>query len=490
MNTLRLQHHQTQKQTQTQTLTFNAQLKASLNILQKPAIELQNSILKELQINPVLEDLEINNISVEDLKREPEAHKSNNDNDNENLKEIDFNTNDFSTLKRMSNEMYNHYELENNGQKYTSKEKEKHEHFMNSLTNEISLPEHLIEQLKYSDCPNEEIKGALYLIGSLNSKGFLTEDTSNIARESKIPYKVIEKSKSILQTLEPIGIGAKNIQESLLIQLKNNKLKNSIPFKIVKNHFDLLIRKNSIEISKKLKISVQKVEKAIKDLSNLELNPAKNFNQDFNSIIQPDVFIFKDTFNNWRIKLNTEYIPRLKISNIYIKMLSEKKLNKKEKIFINENIKSGKFLINSIQARQNTIERITEKILKAQIDFFNKGIKHLKPLKMSQIAETLELHDTTISRAISNKHIKTPYGIFPFKYFFNSGFNANGKYLSNKSIQTMIYEIIKTENPHDPYSDQKIVNILKEKNIKIARRTVNQYRKILKIPPKRLRKKV
>ena len=488
MNTLRLQHlqNQTQTQTQTQTLRFNAQLKASLKILQTPAIELQNSILKEIEINPLLEDLEINNISVEELKQNPEF--TGNNEERENLEEINFNANDFSTLKRMNNEMYNHYELENNGQNYTTEKKEKHEYFMNSLTNELSLQEYLIEQIKYSDYSNEEKKGILYLIGNLNSKGFLTENISDIALESKIPYNVIKKSKDILETFEPPGIGAKDIQESLLIQLKHKKLENSISFKIIKDHFKLLTHKNVIEISKKLKISINEIEKEIKKISTLKLNHIKDFTQDFNSVIHTDVNIFKDQFDNWKIELNNEYIPRLKINNIYKKMLENKELNKKEKVFIRDNIKSGKFLINSIKERQNTIEKIAKEILKYQIDFFEKGILHLKPLKMIQIAEILELHETTISRAISNKYMKTPYGIYPFKYFFNTGFKTNDKSLSNKSIQNIISEIIKKENPRNPYSDQNIVNILKEKNIKIARRTVNQYREVLKIPCKRLRK--
>jgi RNA polymerase sigma-54 factor len=188
--------------------------------------------------------------------------------------------------------------------------------------------------------------------------------------------------------------------------------------------------------------------------------------------------------------LNNDYIPRLRISNTYKDMLAKGTLNKQEKDFIIERMRSGKFLINSIEQRQNTIERITREILEFQNDFFEVGVAKLRPLTMNTIAETVGVHETTVSRAIANKYIRTPHGVFAFKYFFTPGYKAgNGESVSNKTIKDMISQIIDEEKQAKPYSDQSIVDQLKVKDIKIARRTVAKYREELGILPTNLRRR-
>ena len=188
--------------------------------------------------------------------------------------------------------------------------------------------------------------------------------------------------------------------------------------------------------------------------------------------------------------LNSDYIPRLRISNTYKEMLAKGTLSKKEKDFIIERMRSGKFLINSIEQRQNTIERITREILKFQNDFFEVGIAKLRPLTMNTIAETVGVHETTVSRAIANKYIRTPHGVFAFKYFFTPGYKTgNGESVSNKTIKDMISQIIDEERQAKPFSDQSIVDQLIAKDIKIARRTVAKYREELGILPTNLRRR-
>ncbi|MEC8405177.1 MAG: RNA polymerase sigma-54 factor, partial [Verrucomicrobiota bacterium] len=200
--------------------------------------------------------------------------------------------------------------------------------------------------------------------------------------------------------------------------------------------------------------------------------------------------VYQNEYDEWQVVLNNDYIPRLRISNAYKDMLAKGMLNKEEKDFMLERMRSGKFLINSIEQRQHTIERITREILKFQNEFFEVGVAKLRPLTMNAIAETVGVHETTVSRAIANKYIRTPHGVFAFKYFFTPGYKAgNGESISNKTIKDMISHIIDQEKPAKPYSDQSIVDQLKAKDIKIARRTVAKYREELGILPTNLRRR-
>ena len=244
------------------------------------------------------------------------------------------------------------------------------------------------------------------------------------------------------------------------------------------------------ELKRKTGASPEDIQDAIEEISTLEPAPGKRFSADSNTVIEPDASVFQDEYDEWQIVLNNDYIPRLRISSVYKDMLAKGNLNKAEKEFMLERMRSGKFLINSIEQRQQTIERITREILRFQNEFFEVGVSKLRPLTMSTIAETVGVHETTVSRAIANKYIRTPHGVFAFKYFFTPGYKAgNGESVSNKTIKDMISQIIEQENPAKPFSDQNIVDQLKEKDIKIARRTVAKYREELGILPTNLRRR-
>jgi RNA polymerase sigma-54 factor len=473
-----------QVQKQSQSLTLAPQLQNSLKILQAPAVELRTSILEELEANPLLEELVIDSISVEEHRENPNANELEQD------KEIEFDPEDFRALERMSEDMREHYALENTGQIHTSEDDERREHLMNSLTISVSLQQHLIEQAELTDCSKQEREALLYLIGSIDDNGFLAETLSNLALTSRIPYNSISKASEILKRFDPPGIGTQNTQDCLATQLELRGQSNSIAVKILRQHFQLLMRRRIPELARKLNVSTEEIQNAIEEIATLEPAPGKRFSPDSNAVIEPDVTVFKDEYDEWKITLNNDYIPRLRISKTYKDMLAKGTLTKKEKDFMVEHMRSGKFLINSIEQRQQTIERITREILKFQNDFFESGVSKLRPLTMNTIAQSVGVHETTISRAIANKHIRTPHGVFAFKYFFTPGYkSASGESVSNKSIKDMISHIIEEENPAKPYSDQGIVNILTEKKIKIARRTVAKYREELGILPTNLRRR-
>jgi RNA polymerase sigma-54 factor len=473
-----------QVQKQTQSLVLAPQLRNSLKILQAPAFELRTSILEELNANPLLEELPIESISIEDHRDLP------NENEREANEELDFNSEDFSVLDKMNEDMREYYAQENTGQSYLAADEERRNYFMNSLTDSVSLQQHLIGQAELTDCSDQEGQALLYLIGSLDDKGYLTDTVSNIALTAQIPYNIVQSAVETLKTFEPAGIGTEDMKDCLATQLDLRGRGDTLAAKILREHFDLLVRRRVPELKRKTGASPEDIQAAIEEISTLEPAPGKRFSPDSNSVIEPDVTVYQDEYDAWQVMLNNDYIPRLRISNTYKDMLAKGTLNKQEKDFIIERMRSGKFLINSIEQRQNTIERITREILEFQNDFFEVGVAKLRPLTMNTIAETVGVHETTVSRAIANKYIRTPHGVFAFKYFFTPGYKAgNGESVSNKTIKDMISQIIDEEKQAKPYSDQSIVDQLKVKDIKIARRTVAKYREELGILPTNLRRR-
>ena len=475
--------HQVQKQAQT--LVLAPQLRNSLKILQAPAMDLRTSILEELQANPLLEELPIESVlSVE------ENAESINEKERDADEEMSFDAEDYSVLDRMTEDMREQFAQENTGISSTPEDAERREHFLNSLTETVSLQQHLIGQAELSDVTDQEREALLYLIGSLDDSGYLTETVSNIALTAKIPYPVVQRAVGLLKHFDPPGIGTKDLQDCLATQLELRGRGKSLSATILRDHFQLLVRRRILDLKRKTGATTEEIQDAIEEVGTLEPAPGRRFSADNNAVIEPDVTVFKDQYGAWQVVLNNDYIPRLRISNVYKDMLAKGTLSKKEKDFMLERVRSGKFLINSIEQRQQTIERITREILDYQRDFFDEGVSKLRPLTMNTIAQTVGVHETTVSRAIANKYIRTPHGVFAFKYFFTPGFtSSNGESVSNKTIKDMISQIVDEENAAKPHSDQSIVNLLKKRDIKIARRTVAKYREELGILPTNLRRR-
>ncbi len=473
-----------QAQQQSQTLTLSPQLQNSLKILQVPAMELRSSILEELEANPLLEELAVDTISIDDYG------DNNVDAETAQEEETNFDTDDFSILERMAADLSEQYGAEDFGVQYTSEDEKRREHFMNSLTEGVSLQTHLIEQVELNDFSDQEHEALLYLIGSLDDNGFLTESTVEMAKTLQIATDRVEKAISILKRFDPSGIGARDLQDCLATQLELNGQHDSVAIRIVRDYFQLLTRRRIPELAHKLNASVEVVQNAVKEIARLDPAPGRRFKQDANTVVEPDVTVYKDEYDEWQIELNSDYIPRLRISNAYKEMLARGNLSKQEREFMIERMRSGKFLINSIEQRQQTIESIAKEILKTQRDFFELGITKLRPMTMESIARTIDVHETTVSRAVANKFMRTPQGVFPFKYFFTTGYTSEeGESISNKTVKERIKQMIANETGTKPLSDQAIVERLAQENIKIARRTVSKYREELGILPTHLRRR-
>ena len=475
------------------------QLRQSLKILQVAALDLRSVIQEELENNPTLEDLSNDTDSLDAPAESPAESTPDpdegadaspppaDDAPSDGPESLDF-SKEFEILTKLGDDWRDNLYDSAGSQPHTSEDAERRQHFFDSLVTETSLQEHLVRQADLLDLAAEIHAALRHLIGGLDERGFLTQTPSEAALQAGLPLEAAQEAAKILKTFEPAGIGAKDLGECLLLQLQAAGKGDTLAARIVRDHLDLLTRRRIPEIARKAGVHVDDVQEAIEDIGRLDPAPGRRFADDSNRVVVPDVAVEKDG-DEWKIHLNNDYIPRLRISNTYKEMIARGALNKQERDYLRERMRSGKFIINSIEQRQQTIERITREILKVQRDFFEEGVHKLRPLTMTQIADAVGVHETTVSRAIANKYIRTPHGVFEMKFFFTPGYeNATGESVSNKSVKEMINELVSLEDKGSPLSDQELVAKLKDKGIKIARRTVAKYRDELGVLPSNLRR--
>ena len=475
------------RQRQNQSLVLAPQLRHSLKILQVAALDLRSVIQEELQSNPTLEELPMEGVSL-DQEQKDSANENNESGEGaDNREEMDF-SKEYDILTKLDDDWKDYMSQAGGTQPYTAEDAERRQHFFDSLVTETSLQEHLLRQAELADTPDPVMKAMSYLVGSIDDRGFLTQSASDVALQAGMALDVVQEAVRQLKTFEPAGIGAASLGECLLLQLQAKNRGDSLAARIIKDHFALLTRRRIPEIARKLGVHTDDVQESIEEIGALDPAPGRRFAEDSNRVVVPDVTVEKDD-NEWKIHLNSDYIPRLRISSTYKDLIAKGSLSKGERDYLRERIRSGKFLINSIEQRQQTIERITREIIKVQGDFFDEGVSKLRPLTMTQIADVVGVHETTVSRAIANKYIKTPHGVFDFKFFFTPGYqNDSGASVSNTSVKEMINDLISVEDRSHPLSDQEIVVKLQEKGINIARRTIAKYREELGILPSNLRR--
>jgi RNA polymerase sigma-54 factor len=477
--------NQSFQQRQTQQLMLAPQMRQSLKILQVAALDLRATIQEELQANPALEEMPMDDVSLEKTAASSDENAAPNDDPRE---EMDF-TKDQQMLERIGQDWHDHMSDTGGVRQTTSEEEERRQHFYDSLTTETSLQQHLMQQAELAGAAPKVLEALRYLIGSLDDRGYLTSTLADLALLTNLPLETMQEAARVLKTFEPPGIGAEDLSDCLLIQLNHQGRGKSVAARIVRDHFDLLVRRRIPDLSRKMGLSPEIIQDAIEIIGTLDPAPGRRFADDSNRVVVPDVTVEKDN-GEWQIILNQDYIPRLRLSGTYKDLIAKGKLSKQESDYLREKLRSGKFIINAIEQRQRTIERITREILKHQQEFFEEGVSKLKPLTMTQIADIIGVHETTVSRALANKYIKTPHGVFEMKFFFTSGYQSDaGAAVANTSVKEMIADIIAAEDPGQPRSDQEIVGLLQEKGLKIARRTVAKYREELGLLPSNLRRR-
>ena len=475
------------RQRQHQSLVLAPQLRHSLKILQVAALDLRSVIQEELQNNPTLEELPMEGVSLDKEQQDGAAENNESGEGADNREEMDF-SKEYDILTKLDDDWKDYMSQAGGAQPYTSEDAERRQHFFDSLVSETSLQEHLMRQAELTDASEAVIRAMSHLVGSLDDRGFLTQSAPDVALQTGLPLDSVQEAVRQLKTFEPAGIGAADLAECLLLQLAVKGRSDSLAARIIREHFALLTRRRIPEIARKLGVHTDDVQEAIEEIGALDPAPGRRFAEDNNRVVVPDVTVEKDG-DEWKIHLNSDYIPRLRISSTYKDLIAKGTLSKQERDYLRERIRSGKFLINSIDQRQQTIERITREIIKVQLEFFEEGVSKLRPLTMTQIADVVGVHETTVSRAIANKYVKTPHGVFEFKFFFTPGYQSeSGASVSNTSVKDMINDLVAGEDRSQPLSDQEIVVKLEEKGIKIARRTVAKYREELGLLPSNLRR--
>ncbi|MFZ9596433.1 MAG: RNA polymerase factor sigma-54 [Bdellovibrionia bacterium] len=482
-----------------QQLVMTPQLQQAIKLLQLNRMELQEVVTQEMMENPILEEL----AETPEGENQAPAEMSEGGHDPEAEQRRDEEA--FIKPKAQEEQLISpkeDFNWESYVEEFNSTSSsapsmreinEELPSFENVLTKTTSLEDHLAWQLSMIQLTASEKKLGELIIGNLSDDGYFNAQLSDIALEAGIELEDAEEVLKIVQNFDPIGVGSRNLQECLLIQARFLDPRQPLVEQMIQSHLSELERKNYSAIAKALGVSLDKVIEATRVILEFEPKPGRSFNTGDTQYITPDIYVYK-VADEFMIVLNEDGMPKLRISPYYKNILSsaQKDQNKLTKEYVQEKLRSAVWLIRSIHNRQKTIYKVTEAIVKRQRDFFEKGVQQLKPMILKDVASDIGMHESTISRVTTNKFVHTPVGIFELKYFFNSSINAadGSDSLASEAVKEKIRQMIQKEDPKNPLSDQRIVELLRSENIEIARRTVAKYRDMLGILSSGKRKKI
>ncbi len=466
-----------QSQQQRQMMVLAPQLRQSLELLQVPVMELLSLVQHEMEQNPTIEE-QPTDAQTADAEKDASG-------DSESEKEF---KDEFDKLAKLDDEWREYFHQNQSTQRYSSDEAAKRQFFLDSLSQPESLQQHLMDQLNLAALGDTEHQIGELLIGSINEDGYLTSSIEDLASSTGHTVDSLNEVLDLIREFDPIGIGAKDLRECLLIQLRRLGKEDSLAATIVRDHLDALGARKYPEIARGLKISVEEVQDTAHFIARLEPKPGRMFVSDAPAYVLPEVVVQKID-GEYTVLLNNDHIPHLHISDHYRQLMSNAQTSADVKSYIREKIRAGMFLIKSIGQRQQTIFNIATEIVKVQKEFLDHGVTKLRPLTMAEVAAVVGIHETTVSRAIANKYMQTPRGTYEMKYFFTPGYKtASGATVSNKTIKDAIAQLVANEDPANPLSDQAMVEALQAAGTKVARRTIAKYREELKILPSHLRK--
>jgi RNA polymerase sigma-54 factor len=476
----------------TQQLIMTPQLQQAIKLLQLSRLDLVDAVNQEIEENPLLEEIASDEDAEAEKKIEPEQTE-------EGAREDIPPPERTGELTGGEGDGREDFDWDSyvedygpRGVTYDRKEGTAPS-WDNLLVVKSSLTDHLMWQLLLSPLTDEERRIGEQIIGNLDQNGYLMATLEEIAVQEKVDQARVEEMLKKVQEFDPLGIAARDLRECLLIQARILGNVKPLVEKIIIGYLKDLEIKNYAHIARKLKTTLEDVLAAVVIITNMDPKPGSVYNEDRIQAIVPDVYVIRSG-DDYKIVLNEDGLPRLRISNFYREIMGGMSGGMKAengKKYIKERVQSATWLIKSIQQRQKTIYRVAESIVRYQKEFFNGGISFLKPLILRDIADDVEMHESTISRVVTNKYMHTPRGIFEMKYFFGSSIHrTGGDDVASKSVQEEIRKIISEENRRKPFSDQEIVERLKKTSgISIARRTVAKYRDVMGVLPSSRRKK-
>jgi RNA polymerase sigma-54 factor len=483
-----------------QKLIMTPQLQQAIKLLQLSRLELVQSVAQELTENPVLEELS------------PELSEESGEGEGEPAAETQAEAPPASAPEQEeAQELKSDLELGpqwdeyinemGDGRDYGQTEADDRElpSYDQTLTRLPSLSDHLRWQLHLSTSDGSLVKGGEWIIGNLDDDGYLRASLDELAHQSGVPAPDLESALKLIQGFDPMGVGARDLRECLLIQARQLDLQGSLVEKIIVDHLPDLEKRKYPQIAKALNVTPQEVMEASQVIIHeLEPKPGRPYLASETNYVTPDVYVVK-VEERYVVQLNDDGLPRVRINPYYRKLLAHKdSVDKVTKEYIEERLRSAQWLIKGMEQRSKTIYKVAESIVKFQTEFLDQGISHLKPMVLKDVAEDISMHESTVSRVTTNKYMHTPQGIFPMKFFFTTGFSVGvpagtgtgpGTEISSLTVKDVIQKMIKEEDPAAPLRDQQIVDALKAKGVDIARRTVAKYREELRIPPTSVRRR-
>jgi RNA polymerase sigma-54 factor len=482
-----------------QKLIMTPQLQQAIKLLQLSRLELSQTLAQELQENPVLEevlpdaadDAPEGDGAPGEAMASMEAGTTAPERQAETEGEMELK----SEFDQVGTRWDEYIDEMSDGRDYGTIEpsEEDRPSYDQTLTRMPSLSDHLMWQLHLSVSDDAQLAAGEVIIGNIDDDGYLRATLDEMARAAGTMPRDVESALAVIQGFDPVGVGARDLKECLLIQVRYLDLQGSLVEKIIQEHLPDLEKRKYQNIAKVLNVTQQDVlEASAFIIHELEPKPGRPFASADTQYVVPDVYVAK-VEDRYVIQLNDEGFPRVRINPYYRKILGQKEgVDKTTREYIEERLRSAQWLIKGMEQRNKTIYKVAESIVKFQTEFLEHGISLLKPMVLKDVAEDISMHESTISRVTTNKYMHTPQGIFPLKFFFTTGFTTagTGAEVSSLTVKDTIQKMVREESPAAPLKDQQIVDALKARGLDIARRTVAKYREELRIPPTSVRKRM
>ncbi len=477
-----------------QRLVMTPSLQQAIKLLQMTRLELEVVVAQELEVNPVLEE-------AEDLEEDEDDGLPLEAATQDVIEELPTpEAMERQRLEQVAFEAYLDDASGDDGGSYGESENREAPPLENTLTREPDLYDHLLWQIHMSDFTPRDREVAELIVGNLNPDGFLVasleevRDLANSGHEQSLAMDYVAAVLERVRRLDPPGIACASLRESLLLQLDlRGEPADSLTRRVLADHWDLFLRRQYATIARALDLTLPSLEPVIEDIKTLQTRPGRKFTNDRTHYIEPDVYVLK-VGDEYVIQLNDDGLPKLRISRSYRKMLKvlrqEGRQNEAQQ-FISEKMRSALWMIKSLDQRQRTIYKVATSIVRQQRDFLDHGLDHLRPMVLRDVAEDIGMHESTVSRVVSNKYMHTPRGLFPLKYFFHSGIDRDyGEDISSLTVKRKIQQLVESEDARHPLSDSELMRILNREGIQIARRTVAKYRDELNVPSSSDRKRI
>lgn len=457
-----------------QKMVLTPALQQAIRLLQLTRMELLSEVNQELEINPVLEEA---STAEEKVSEEPSAAL---EGDTKETDPLDGFKDKIDVESYFQDYIETRMKYRGVHQEAAGERAEPEQYVPEVET----LADHLDWQVGLSDLEGADRKIAESIIGNLREDGYLAMDVQEIAKELSVGTEAVDRVLARVQLMDPVGVAARNLRECLRVQLLAQGNPDPLALDIVDNHLDLLEKKGIEALAAELGVSGDRADEAIRLIKALDPNPGLIYNRPYNPMVVPEVFVDKDG-DSYRVHLNEDGMPKLRISMRYRSMAENDSGDTSDEalVYLRDKLRSALWFLKSIEERQKTIYKVSKEMVECQREFLDKGPAYMKPLILRDVAERVGVHESTVSRVVSNKYIQTPRGVLPMKYFFNTGISTmDGPDVSSMKVKDLVKRIVEAEDPERPLSDQRIAELLRREGILLARRTVAKYREELGIP--------